>query len=133
MNRAGYGRFKLNGRMQKAHRVSWKLYKGPILQGEGYHGTCVCHRCDNPGCVNPEHLELGTHADNMDDMVDKGRQAKPKGEDNTKAKLTESQVREIRRLAEDGSLLQKEIGKMFGVSNGTVSDIKTRKIWRHLK
>jgi hypothetical protein len=68
-----YGRFFFEGRIQKAHHVAWKLTVGPIPKGDGYHGICVLHRCDNRKCVRPDHLFLGTHQDNMADREAKQR------------------------------------------------------------
>ncbi len=68
----GYGSFD----HRKAHRVSWEMHNGPIPQGAGAHGTCVLHKCDNPSCVNPTHLFLGTNRDNAIDRERKGRGAK---------------------------------------------------------
>ena len=67
-NKDGYGLFGYNGKNQKAHRVSWQLHNGPIPDG-----LCVLHKCDNPSCVNPNHLFLGTNADNIKDRVNKNR------------------------------------------------------------
>lgn len=69
----GYGYIKFKGRMLQAHRVSWELHHGPIGEADGHHGACVLHRCDTPSCVNPNHLFVGSHADNMEDKVRKGR------------------------------------------------------------
>jgi hypothetical protein len=92
------------------------LAHGPISDG-----MFVCHRCDNPPCVNPSHLFLGTPADNVHDRDLKGRQARQRGQANGRARLTDDDVREIRRLA--GSMLQREIGARFGVSQSYVSDV----------
>ena len=68
-----YGRLRFPRRMELAHRASWILAYGPIPPGDGFHGTCVLHRCDNPRCVRPDHLFLGTMKDNIHDMFRKGR------------------------------------------------------------
>src|SRR5258708_9493686 len=86
----GYGRFMLRGDAVRAHRACYEIYVGPIP--EGMH---VLHRCDNRGCVNPSHLFLGTHTDNMRDMEAKGRSRHPRGDNHLSSKLTESQVRAI--------------------------------------
>jgi hypothetical protein len=95
----------------------------------------VCHKCDNPPCVNVSHLFLGTHAENNADMRDKGRGAlpppSPRGERNAKAKMTAEKVREMRQLYRDG-WKQVDLAERFGVFQGTVSQIIRRKTWTHV-
>ena len=126
--RDGYGSFKLDGRRQSAHRVAWQLVNGPIPRGEGAHGTCVLHHCDNPACVRPGHLFLGTNADNVRDREEKGRGAAATGEANNAVKLTKEQVYAIR--ADTRS--QRKIAADHGVSPAQVYRIKRRKNWAHL-
>ena len=124
----GYGKFKLNGRNVKAHRVAWTIANGAIPDDQ-----LVLHLvCDNPPCCNVAHLDLGDHQLNSDDMIAKGRKAYLFGEQNGQAVLTELQVREIYRLACEGTYFQREIGEMFGVTFQMVSAIKHRKWWSHL-
>jgi hypothetical protein len=110
-----------------AHRFSWELANGPIPAGLN-----VLHRCDNPPCMNPAHLFLGTFKDNTQDMLAKGRDGHGvmPGEANPAAKLTARQVRQIRRLAAARSATHPEIAARFGVSRQTVSAIHTRANWR---
>ena len=117
----GYGRFVLNYRDLGAHRVAYTLAKGEIPEG-----LLVRHTCDNPACCNPDHLILGTHADNMADRQERNRQVK--GEDNSFSKLTSKQVMEIYNLP----LLQNEIAKLYNIDQATVSRIKHKKIWKHI-
>lgn len=127
--RTGYGQFKSNKKIVLAHRFSWELHFGKIPQNK----PCVLHHCDNPKCVNPRHLFLGTQADNVEDMINKGRdnKARQKGEDNANHKLTVSQIKEIRSLK--GKLTQKEIAKMFNVYHTTIEKIHNNKTWKHVK
>lgn len=122
-NHTGYGTFRLNGKEQKAHKASYQLNVGAIPEG-----MCVCHHCDNPSCINPAHLFLGTQVDNVADRDAKGRQAKLKGENNGRAKLTDADVLAIR----DSGLSQNEIAAEYGVSQTVVSNIKIRKSWKHI-
>ena len=124
----GYGKIKVGGKTNRAHKISYEQYVGPVPRG-----LLVCHTCDNPSCVNPEHLFLGTHQDNRADMLRKGRQSCPRGEKHGNSKLTASLVRQIRSLYEDRCHTQKEIATAFGIHQTTVSELILRKKWRHLK
>ena len=115
----GYGLFRIGRIVQPAHRFSWEIHNGPIPEG-----LFVLHRCDNPLCVNPAHLFLGTQADNMADRNAKGRTSR--GEAHGEAKLTEAQVREIRASRES----QRAIAKRLGVAQTTISDIRKGKTWK---
>jgi DNA-binding CsgD family transcriptional regulator len=103
------------------HRVSWEIHIGPIPDG-----LCVLHKCDNPRCVRPSHLFLGTKADNTADMLRKQREAR--GVDLPQAKLTEKQVLAIRSA--EGP--QSAIAKRYGISQSLVSNIRRRVYWKHL-
>lgn len=124
----GYGLFAIGRRMRRAHRVSWEAHFGPIPKN-----LHVLHRCDNPSCVNPKHLFIGTHLENMQDKVSKGRQARNThvvGEMQGNAVLTEAKVRRIRKLA--GKISQRQIASLVGIGQGHVSKVINRKIWNHI-
>lgn len=119
----GYGTFHDKGKVRKAHIVSYEMNVGPVPCG-----TNVLHRCDMPNCVRHDHLFLGSHQDNMDDMVAKGRGDAPKGEAHHDAKLTEDQVRAIRNDPRPNTVIAKELG----VTKGAIWLIKARRNWRHI-
>ncbi len=124
--RSEYGCVNFRGKSTLAHRVSWIIHNGEIPDG-----MLVCHKCDNPGCVNPNHLFLGTHRDNALDMHNKGR-ANPKvGSNHPNAKLNEMAVVEIRRKRESGAKL-KELAEEFGVEDSVISCVVLRKTWKHV-
>ena len=130
---SGYGQIYVAGKLQSAHRVSYELHVGSIPESEGFHGTCVCHRCDNKKCVRPDHLFLGTTADNLRDMAEKGRRAKLKGEENARAKFTAGEASLIReaveRLPYGGVSF---LARWFGVSQASISDIRRGRTWTHV-
>jgi hypothetical protein len=119
----GYGQMLSNGRLETAHRISYALYVGPIPLGDGYHGTVVCHKCDNRLCVNPDHLFVGSQKTNVRDMHSKRRGNE--GAVNGMAKLSAEQIIAIR----SDSRMQKLIAKDYGISQQHVSAIK-RNVWR---
>ena len=121
----GYGEFSVSGKNKYAHRISWRLTNGPIPKG-----MCVLHRCDNPSCVNPAHLFLGTNTENMRDRDRKGRQAR--GKDHGMAKLTPQDVGEIRKMLAQG-VVQRVIAEKYGIARSEISHIKTGAKWRSLK
>jgi len=114
----GYGKLCFNSnKVVTASRVSYELFYGPIQPG-----MLICHSCDNPSCVNPNHLWQGTHMENMMDMVEKGRQ---------NAKLLPIDVYNIRKLWDSG-YSQNEIIKIYDVSSSQISNITARRIWKHI-
>jgi DNA-binding CsgD family transcriptional regulator len=112
----GYGLFRLNGKLWRAPRYSFSAVRGPVPANQD-----VLHQCDNPRCVNPQHLFLGSHQDNMNDRERKGRGVRHRGEQHGSHKLTTAQVNEI--LALGGSMKQRDIARRFGVCQRTVNTI----------
>lgn len=123
--RNGYGNFWHNGKGHIASRFAWELTYGPILER-----LCVCHACDNPGCVNPVHLFLGTQKNNCEDMTRKNRAADTSGERHGRAKLTSAQVLQIRNLYITGKHSQETLGKMFDINQTCVSKIVHFQRWK---
>jgi hypothetical protein len=124
----GYGRGHfLKRTMQLAHRFSYYSYKGEI--GLNMY---VLHSCDNPACVNPDHLYLGDQKQNNIDRDSRGRQKTKRGSEHKLAKLNEQQVLEIRRLHNPKEYPSRKLSKMFGVSQRKIMDILQGKSWNHL-
>lgn len=129
MARNGYGVMRFKGKSVAAHRVSWEINVGPVPKDGSYHGTRhVLHKCDNPVCVRPSHLFLGTTHDNAMDMCLKGRQHK--GENTGGVVATEHQVRQIRALS--SRMTQAELCRQFNLSQGIVHCIVRKKTWKHV-
>lgn len=151
----GYGTIsdgsKQNRKDYRAHRLSYQIHFGEIPDD-----LKVLHKCDNPICVNPEHLFLGTNADNSADMVAKGRSVKgqkrrpeqivkgerhgsrtkpestPRGQSHSAAKLTDAQVIEIRKRYAQGGILQKELAAEYQIGRPVICEILSGKMWKHL-
>lgn len=132
---SGYGMMRLNGVSTGAHRISWMLHYGDIPKG-----VCVCHKCDNRLCVRPDHLFLGTQADNIRDMMNKGRIARgkqlnhpnQKGDKNHNAVVTEKQVRHVLLMYYKENKKQAEISRIVGLTYANVWAIVHRKSWKHI-
>jgi hypothetical protein len=125
-NKNGYGWFSTGKYTKvKAHRLAWIMARGTIPGG-----LHVCHTCDNPPCVNPDHLFLGTQLQNIHDCRDKGRV--PKGQGRSMSKLSDENVIKIRQLYTAGGITQRELSSMFGVAQVSISRIVTQKYWKHL-
>ncbi len=119
----GYGHLWVDRKLKKAHRVAWEEANGPIPDG-----LCVCHRCNNKSCVNPEHLYLATHAQNIQDAYSDGLISRPEGEQHHKTTLTADDVIAIR----SDTRSQTAIAKAYGITQGAVSGIVHRRTWRHM-
>lgn len=122
---SGHGIIGINGENHGAHRVAWELQCGPITDG-----LYVCHKCDVPGCVRGSHLFLGTHQDNMADMVSKGRSHL--GEAHGIAKMTNEKVISMRAKYATGQYSQHKLAEEFGIHVMTVNSIVRRKTWKHI-
>lgn len=125
----GYGAFRLGGRSGRTaytHRLAWELTNGPIPDG-----VEVCHSCDVRACVNPAHLFLGTHAENMRDMADKGRAktSNAKGEAHPLARLTAADIAAIRERYAAGGVLQRELATEYGVGQVHISRVVRGLSW----
>ncbi|TWS25575.1 hypothetical protein FK530_22920 [Tsukamurella conjunctivitidis] len=122
----GYGQMRRLGKNLKAHRVSWEIHNGPIPDG-----FVVMHTCDNPPCVNPKHLRIGSQFDNLADMRAKARGVTTHhvGEMNPASKLTTPEVKDLRRRHEGGESIR-ALARSFSVDRKTVSDITRRNIWK---
>lgn len=124
LEKSGYGRFQ----KMYTHRISWMIHHHIDSIPDK---MCVCHTCDNPSCVNPSHLFLGTQSENMKDMSTKGRaigKSGPKGESNSKAILTESDVTEIRNSCPD----LRDLAKKYKVTVETICNVLARRTWKHV-
>lgn len=134
--RWGYGRFRVGGTCKLAHRVAWEMENEPIPEG-----MLICHHCDNPCCVNPEHLFVGTNQDNATDKMTKGRGNQPKGESSGMSKITREQALVVHRRLRaverypSGRVKMGElqrIAKETGLTRQTVSHISQGHTWKHL-
>ncbi len=130
-NGIGYGTLTINKKRKYAHRLAFELVCGSIPSG-----LMLCHKCDNPSCINPEHLFLGTQTENMKDCSIKGRLKPYKlgfpGEKNPSAKLNEEKVSIIKERLRSGEL-QSSIANYFGVTQSVISEIKRGKLWALVK
>jgi hypothetical protein len=128
-NKQGYGIIKIKGIDFGVHRLSWTLHNG-----RSPRKLLVCHHCDNPSCINPEHLFVGTYKDNSQDMVSKNRQHRWNGQrrgiKNPFARLNPNKVEKIRELLSQ-KLSHRKIGKLFGIGHRTVTDIALKRTWSY--
>lgn len=130
-NQYGYGKFRIGSSKDRtrctcpSHRISYMLFKGDIPDDLN-----ICHSCDNPKCVNPDHLWTGTHNDNVQDKILKGRDLR--GEKHQNSKLTSDQIKEIREEYSHGNISMSKLGKKYSVCSAVIHDIVHRKSWVHI-
>ncbi len=124
---SGYGIFKALGKNLRAHRVSYQIHVGPIPPG-----MLVCHSCDNPPCVNPAHLFLGTDQQNVADRTRKGRGRTAYGSKHPNAKITEAQADNIKALRISKHLTLRELSYIFPLSQASISRIIQGKRWKNV-
>jgi len=131
-NKAGYGVIYKDGQMRLAHRISWMFENGEIPKG-----FLIRHKCDNPSCIRPTHLVIGTHSDNMRDMAIRNRASRNGkyliGEKNGFTDLIASDVLEIRTKYANENCTQRELAKQFSVSQSTIGNIVHRRTWKHVR
>jgi hypothetical protein len=123
--KAGYGRIYIDGQFVYTHRYAYFLAHGE------YPPEFACHTCDNPGCVNPDHIFAGSHQDNVDDREHKGRGNQNRGEQSARSKVTAEDVRFMRDMK--GIISQRQLAKRFGISRITVGHIQNRRHWKHVE
>lgn len=127
----GYGKISIHRKDYRAHRLSYEMYWKKVIP----KGLLVLHKCDNPSCVNPKHLSLGTNQDNMKDMVRKGRRSTfLSGETHPLSKLNNNLVRKIQRILKINNEygINRKLAKMYNISESIISRIKHNKRWRHI-
>lgn len=122
-----YGTLHINGRYLGIHRLAYETWVGPIPEG-----LVIRHKCDNTWCINPDHLETGTHADNSRDMVARNRQRDQKGSNHNMSRVTEEEVISIRKRYSEGGVFQTELAEEYGLTQTAISAIIRRKTWRHI-
>lgn len=128
-NSDGYGSFRFGGKAMLAHRFSYEHHTAEIPKG-----MHILHHCDNPCCVNPDHLFVGTHSDNMKDMYAKGRHKKVRlfGEAHPSTSLSEGEVIGMRKMYNETPMKMKDIASHFGIKSGTVQAICAGNSWKQL-
>ena len=130
IDRHGYGTFTLSDNKRLAHRVAYELFVGNIP-----HEMCVCHHCDNRPCVNPEHLWVGTNADNVSDKILKGRSNQPSrvGRNNGRTKLSENDVAAARFISGFARVPARDIAFQLGISQSAARQLLSGDTWSHVK